>query len=66
MEKAGGGLCKINLPSKHDSSFFNWLKEHFPEEEIVEDTDSLSVEINQLQQYFNGERSEFTLSLIHI
>ena len=63
MAKTGDGVCKINLPSKHDSSFFHWLKDHFPKEEIVENTDSLSVEINQLQQYFDGERSEFTFSL---
>ena len=62
MAKAGGGVCKINLPSKHDSSFFHWLKDHFPEEKIIEDADSLSVEINQLQQYFDGKRSEFTFS----
>ena len=63
IAKTGGGLCKISLPSKNDSSFFHWLKDHFPKEEIVENADSLSVEINQLQQYFDGERSEFTFSL---
>ena len=63
IAKTGSGLCKISLPSKNDSSFFHWLKDHFPKEEIVENADSLSVEINQLQQYFDGERSEFTFSL---
>ena len=63
MAKTGDGVCKINLPSKRDSSFFHWLKDHFPKEKIVENADSLSVEINQLQQYFDGERSEFTFSL---
>ena len=63
IAKTGSGLCKISLPSKNDSSFFHWLKDHFPKEKIVENADSLSVEINQLQQYFDGERSKFTFSL---
>ncbi len=63
MAKTGRGVCKISLPSEHDSSFFHWLKDRFPEEEIVEDSDSLSNEIHQLQQYFDGKQSEFTFSL---
>ena len=35
MAKAGGGVCKINLPSKHDSSFFHWLKDHFLKKKLL-------------------------------
>ncbi len=63
MAKTGRGICKISLPSEHDSSFFHWLKDRFPEEDIIEDSESLSDEISQLQQYFNSERTEFTFPL---
>lgn len=63
IAKTPHGVCKINLPSKTDGSFFQWIVDHFPEEEVIEDRDSLREERNELQEYFDGERRTFTLPL---
>lgn len=63
IAKSQLGICKISLPSKSDSSFFHWLEDHFPKKKLIEDSFFLSIELEQLRDYFLGKRKNFSLSL---
>ena len=53
------GICKIGLPRKKTSTNLDWLKNHFPDDEIVEDKKYLSKLTGELKQYFSGQLKNF-------
>ncbi|MDK2918617.1 MAG: methylated-DNA-[protein]-cysteine S-methyltransferase [Candidatus Petromonas sp.] len=57
------GLCTVSFLDKDLNKHINWLKKHFSQASIIEDTERNMEALNQLQQYFSGKRKVFDLKL---
>ena len=55
------GLIKIYLPNEKISN--DILKKDYPNNTIIEDKTGFESVINQLNEYFNGDRKEFNIKL---
>lgn len=56
------GVCRIDLPGEHDD-FFPWLHRIFGEENLVENRDANRAVTRELDEYFAGNRKEFTVPM---
>ena len=54
------GVCKISVPTESRKDFFNWLKEHFDLEAVMDNRSRNKEVIDQLTRYFNGKLAKFT------
>tara|TARA_Y100000590_G_scaffold298319_1_gene336331 strand:- start:12874 stop:13386 length:513 start_codon:yes stop_codon:yes gene_type:complete len=63
IAKTSLGVCKISLQSENDSTFFQWILDIFPKEEMVENSNALQDELNELREYFDGVRENFTFPI---
>lgn len=57
------GLCMISLPRDTTVTLNHWTGKRFPQAVLKEDRKRLSPYLKQLQEYCDGDRSEFDLSL---
>lgn len=57
------GLVRIMLPSEERNDFYSYINRIYPEETLVEDQGGNQQVIDQLHEYFNGDRTTFSLSL---
>ncbi len=55
------GVCKISVPREARKDFFDWLKEHFPIDAIVDNHSVNREVISQLSRYFDGKLAKFTV-----
>ena len=62
LAKSDQGLCYLALPGLADR-LPSFLNKNFPGAEIKANRDVFSDEINQLEQYFAGQRRQFELEL---
>lgn len=61
MAATENGLCYVGSPDKPFEEMTAWLKKRFPNNELVESQKSLELYTNEIKEYLDGERSEFTL-----
>jgi O-6-methylguanine DNA methyltransferase len=57
------GLCRLTLPEETREHFFVWLHDRFRPEAIIPHPGPNLDVIEQLDQYWKGERTRFELSL---
>ena len=62
VAKSDVGLCYLALPGLADS-FNRFTAKYFPAETVRQDRNDCREIITQLEEYFAGERTEFTLTL---
>lgn len=55
------GVCKISVPREARKDFFDWLKQHFDVDSIIDNRSRNKEVIDQLNRYFNGKLAKFTL-----
>ena len=54
------GVCKISVPRETRKDFFDWLKEHFDVDMVIDNRARNREVIDQLTRYFNGKLAKFT------
>jgi O-6-methylguanine DNA methyltransferase len=54
------GVCKISVPNETRKDFFDWLKQHFDIDTIIDNRSRNKDVIDQLARYFNGKLAKFT------
>ena len=54
------GVCKISVPKETRKDFFDWLKQHFDVDAIIDNRSRNKDVIDQLTRYFNGKLAKFT------
>ena len=57
------GVFKISLPSESDGTFFQWISNLLPREEVIEDRNALLNERKELREYFYDIREKFTFPI---
>lgn len=57
------GLCRISLSLPSRESFLQFLKNKFPDLQLIEDSQSTTSVLNQLYEYFNGKRQKFEIPI---
>ncbi len=57
------GLCYVNTPDASFDIMSSWLQRHYPKHRIVQNDEGLTLYVEQLTQYFEGNRKEFELTL---
>ncbi|MEK7819284.1 MAG: methylated-DNA--[protein]-cysteine S-methyltransferase [Bacteroidota bacterium] len=57
------GVCKISLPKEPKKEFFNWIKNHFAEDEVFENKSRNQNVIDQLRKYFDERLYKFDVEL---
>jgi methylated-DNA-[protein]-cysteine S-methyltransferase len=57
------GLCYVNSPHASIRLLADWAAKHYPSYSLVQDDDRMSTYADQLKEYFQGVRREFTLPL---
>lgn len=57
------GLCVLTLGVDAKAKFFEYISKVFPDAELEESKSALMKTIDQLAEYFRGERVEFDLDL---
>jgi methylated-DNA-[protein]-cysteine S-methyltransferase len=57
------GLVRIILPNKDISNSFDHLRKDFPGKRFEEDREKNQKAVEQLEEYFNGTRTNFSLKL---
>ncbi len=60
------GVCKISIPRETKKDFFRWLRDHFSEDEVVENWSKNQEVIDELNRYFDGKLAKFRCSLDEI
>ncbi len=55
------GVCKISVPKESRKDFFEWLKQHFDLDAIIDNRSKNKDVIDQLNRYFNGKLAKFTI-----
>ena len=60
------GVCKISIPRETKKDFFRWLRNHFSEEEVVENRSKNREVIDELNRYFSGKLVRFHVALDQI
>ncbi len=60
------GLCVLTLGVEAKTGLFEYVKRVFPDADIEESKPALTKTIDQLDEYFRGERVEFDLDLFTI
>jgi len=61
LAESGQGLCRVLFPDEDHAESI--LSRVFPNEAIIEDTRACSSPRQQLDEYFAGKRTQFTLSI---
>ncbi len=61
--KSAQGVCFIGLPSTTLKQVEVWARRHIPGESLTSSPEPFERERRELQEYFNGRRSEFTFPL---
>lgn len=54
------GVCKISVPRQTKKDFFKWLRDHFDDDEVMDNKSRNKDVIDQLSRYFNGRLAKFT------
>jgi methylated-DNA-[protein]-cysteine S-methyltransferase len=57
------GLCCLTLPNETFDALENWVQKRIPNATLVHDEERLALYRTQLEEYFHGQRTEFTLPL---
>jgi methylated-DNA-[protein]-cysteine S-methyltransferase len=57
------GLCFVSLPNETFETLETWVQKRIPHAMLVHDEERLSTYRMQLDEYFCGQRQEFTLPL---
>lgn len=57
------GLCYISAQNEPFDELKKWINKRFPSNQIVENDDMLIPFSQQLKEYFDGERQDFTILL---
>ncbi|MEJ9151386.1 methylated-DNA--[protein]-cysteine S-methyltransferase [Bacillus smithii] len=55
------GLCYIGSPNGSLADLSRWLKKRLPNSVLVQDDQKLQLYIDELSQYFEGQRQTFTV-----
>jgi methylated-DNA-[protein]-cysteine S-methyltransferase len=55
------GVCKVCLPRQTKRDFLRWLREHFGDNEVIDNKSRNKEAIDQLVRYFNGRLAKFTV-----
>lgn len=63
VARSAAGVCRICLPNEKRTSFMAWLKKWYPEEEVVQDRESLSDAAREITAYLRGESRSFSFAL---
>jgi methylated-DNA-[protein]-cysteine S-methyltransferase len=57
------GLCKIDFGSEGIEGFLRWFDKKISNAKLIEDNERLFSYINELKEYFQGDRKQFTMDL---
>jgi methylated-DNA-[protein]-cysteine S-methyltransferase len=60
------GVCKISIPKESKKDFFDWLSDHFDDDDVVENKSRNKEAIDQLNRYFNGKLAKFSAQVDQI
>jgi methylated-DNA-[protein]-cysteine S-methyltransferase len=54
------GVCKVSVPKETRKDFFDWLKQHFDSDTVLDNRSRNRDVIDQLIRYFDGRLAKFT------
>jgi len=57
------GLCCVTLPNESFETMDKLVKRHFPHSSLVQNEDWMFPYVRELEEYFEGNRREFSLAL---
>lgn len=57
------GLCYVGSPEQSYEEFEEWIQRHYAPISLVENEESLKQAIQELREYFEGERRSFSMSM---
>ncbi|MEI4771339.1 methylated-DNA--[protein]-cysteine S-methyltransferase [Psychrobacillus sp. FJAT-51614] len=57
------GLCYVGSPGKSYEEMEVWVKKRFPKHELVENHEALTPYTNEIKEYLDGLRHEFTIQM---
>lgn len=63
--KSGRGVCFIALPSRKPARIESWLRRFFPDETLMQAPAPFEQERQELQEYLQGRRKQFSFPLDH-
>jgi O-6-methylguanine DNA methyltransferase len=55
------GVCKVSVPKETRKDFFDWVKQHYDLNDVVDDRSHNRESVDQLNRYFNGKLVKFTV-----
>ncbi|WP_416151707.1 methylated-DNA--[protein]-cysteine S-methyltransferase [Salipaludibacillus sp. HK11] len=63
MAASSVGLCYLSPQNKQIDELVGWTKRHFPNSLLIQDDDKLQRYLNEIIEFFEGKRADFTLPL---
>lgn len=61
MAATENGLCYVGSPNKPYEDMVAWVMKRYSKYELVENQITLALYTNEIKEYLDGERSEFTM-----
>ncbi len=63
LAKTDAGVCYIGSPNRPFTEVETWLNKKLPKHTLLESDNDLQKEIDQLTDYINGKRQNFTINM---
>lgn len=63
LVRSSKGLCQVIWPNASFEELEKWTKRYFPKAKLVKDQLKLEAYVEELEEYFKGQRKTFTLPI---
>lgn len=63
LAASDAGLCRIAFANEPFDALVDFIQTHFPGADVIEDDERMRPYLLQIEEYFQGERSRFSLPL---